>query len=487
MAGTDPTLFDQRLATLQLQLAGNGLGLTVELRLNDELNGAAGAYTAFGPTGGGLVSINADWISNGASALQIHQVLLEYAGQSINQHLNRSLDSLGNGGELFAKRLIAPILGTPRGTLPGNSGVSSDSVPTVSSVSQAGALAERDSSNGTWQYKFDGGDLLSFAPNSNGNGAHRSTTSAKGGLFGELYDYRTNNTGLAASALSSPGALVQELKLSSQDNLRTWAKRFDLLQAPIELEKSENNLISKESTLSPQNFIEERLGADPELSVLLLNALLFGSASLYIINKSNPGMLKDLASSLWGSQSRQTPTGNRANKVIAVFLMRSTTALDSLIAVELRDDAIEILAEEKLFFRLDTAAQRHRASFDIQLKKLCLKLDSIGLPAHELLLLDPELQSALSTVEHLGRETKIMEPTRLGDVVEQLSTTEINQLQAWLTKPGVNPLNGHPIKSNLQKRQNELEHELSREKANMSSLIELSLAMGLRQPAISLV
>ena len=62
----------------------------------------------------------------------------------------------------------------------------------------------------------------------------------------------------------------------------------------------------------------------------------------------------------------------------------------------------------------------------------------------------------------------------------------MDQLQAWLTKPSSNPLDGHPIKSNLQKRQNELELQLSSEKANVASLIELSLAMGMRQPAMSL-
>jgi hypothetical protein len=173
--------------------------------------------------------------------------------------------------------------------------------------------------------------------------------------------------------------------------------------------------------------------------------------------------------------------------VIAIFLMRSTASLDRLVAVELHDDAIEILAEEKLLFSLDTAAKRQQASFENQLKTLCLKLENIGLTTHELLLLDPELKSERAIVEHLGRETKIMEPNRLGDVVQQLSRTELDQLQAWLTKPSSNPLDGHPIKSNLQKRQHELGLQLSAEKANVASLIELSLAMGMRQPAMSLV
>jgi hypothetical protein len=80
-----------------------------------------------------------------------------------------------------------------------------------------------------------------------------------------------------------------------------------------------------------------------------------------------------------------------------------------------------------------------------------------------------------------------MEPDRLRSVVQELTSAELDQLQAWLAKPSSNPLDGHPIKANLQRRQIALEGQLSPEKANVASLIELSLAIGLRQPSVSLV
>jgi hypothetical protein len=166
--------------------------------------------------------------------------------------------------------------------------------------------------------------------------------------------------------------------------------------------------------------------------------------------------------------------------------MRNTTALDQLVAADLHNDGIEIIAEEKLLFSLDTAAQRKQAKFDDQLKKLCLKLENIGLTTHELLLLDPEIKSSLAIVSHLGRENKIMEPNRLRNVVQELSTTELDELQAWLARPSSTPLDGHPIRANLEKRQYELGRELPTEKANVASLIELSLAIGLHQPSLSL-
>ncbi len=109
-AETDTTLFDQRVAALQLQLAGDGLGLTVELRTNWELNGAAGAYAAVGHTGAERIYINGDWIANGASAFLIRQVLLEETGHAIDQRLNGTLDSEGDEGALFAKRLTGEEL-----------------------------------------------------------------------------------------------------------------------------------------------------------------------------------------------------------------------------------------------------------------------------------------------------------------------------------------------------------------------------------------
>ena len=281
--------------------------------------------------------------------------------------------------------------------------------------------------------------------------------------------------------------LVKGLKRSSQDDLRTWAKRLGLLQASGGLKLLENIGNNQMNKSAPLDFINKKLGIDPERSSELLNALLFGGASIYIINKTSPGLLRQWAEAIWSNQTKRASTMNRANKVIAIFLIRSTESLDRLVAAELHDDAIEILAEEKLLFSLDTAAQRHQASFDTQLKKLCLKLENIGLTTNELLLLDPEIKAELATVEHLGRETKFMEPDRLRSVVQELTSTELDQLQAWLAKPSSNPLGGHPIRANLQKRQIELGRQLSPEKANVASLIELSLAIGLRQPTFSLV
>ena len=73
-----------------------------------------------------------------------------------------------------------------------------------------------------------------------------------------------------------------------------------------------------------------------------------------------------------------------------------------------------------------------------------------------------------------------MAPNGLRSVVEGLSPDEVDQLQTWLAKPSANPLDAHPITAKLQKRQIELGRQISPDKANVASLIELSLAIGVR-------
>uniref|UniRef100_UPI004047FB1E DUF4347 domain-containing protein n=1 Tax=Cyanobium sp. TaxID=2164130 RepID=UPI004047FB1E len=144
-AETDTTLFDQRVAALQLQLAGDGLGLTVELRTNWELNGAAGAYAAVGHTGAERIYINGDWIANGASAFLIRQVLLEETGHAIDQRLNGTLDSEGDEGALFAKRLTGEEL-----TAAERAAIRADNDSAVLTIEGVQVLVEEaNSANGT--------------------------------------------------------------------------------------------------------------------------------------------------------------------------------------------------------------------------------------------------------------------------------------------------------------------------------------------------
>jgi hypothetical protein len=103
--------FASRAENLGLTLAGDGLGVVVELRSDAELQGARGAYAAQGPDGQERIYINADWLNGGASAEALLAVLLEEAGHAIDRRLNGDLDTAGDEGALFAARVLGLELG----------------------------------------------------------------------------------------------------------------------------------------------------------------------------------------------------------------------------------------------------------------------------------------------------------------------------------------------------------------------------------------
>ena len=106
-AGTEQQQFDSRFNALETNLKNGGLGITVELLSGDELKGARGAYTSSSPNDGQeRIYLNSDWISQGATSLAIALVLLEESGHSLDFRLNNHLDSEGDEGEAFARKVI---------------------------------------------------------------------------------------------------------------------------------------------------------------------------------------------------------------------------------------------------------------------------------------------------------------------------------------------------------------------------------------------
>ena len=90
-AGSDEQQFQARLNEIEVELSQSGLGITVELKSNEELQGAKGVYISASPADGEeRIYLNADWINGGASSDEIVQVLLEESGHSIDTRLNGS-------------------------------------------------------------------------------------------------------------------------------------------------------------------------------------------------------------------------------------------------------------------------------------------------------------------------------------------------------------------------------------------------------------
>ena len=100
------------LESLAQQLGSDGLQVRVELRTNEELNGAKAAYAAIGSSGSERIYINRDWLQTGVVSQTIQQVLLEESGHAIDQRLNPGGDSQGDEGAIFAAQVLGLNLDT---------------------------------------------------------------------------------------------------------------------------------------------------------------------------------------------------------------------------------------------------------------------------------------------------------------------------------------------------------------------------------------
>ena len=104
-AGTEQQEFKERLSAVTDDLGNTGMGITVELLRDDQLQGARAAYTSESPTDHReRIYLNSDWINQGATSLAIALALLEESGHSLDYRLNEERDSKGDEGAIFAKK-----------------------------------------------------------------------------------------------------------------------------------------------------------------------------------------------------------------------------------------------------------------------------------------------------------------------------------------------------------------------------------------------
>lgn len=96
-------------------------------------------------------------------------------------------------------------------------------------------------------------------------------------------------------------------------------------------------------------------------------------------------------------------------------------------------------------------------------------------------LLGPKLRNQSALVQGMAKETQILKTKQLTEKLDQCSASEIDALQQWLNKPTTTPPESSPLYELLSERQKAYGSELSQEQASMSSLVELSIAIGWSQ------
>ena len=99
----------------------------------------------------------------------------------------------------------------------------------------------------------------------------------------------------------------------------------------------------------------------------------------------------------------------------------------------------------------------------------------------DIVLIDPNLQNQSPLVQDIAKESQLLSTKNLIARLSKCTSSEIDALQQWLNKPSTTPPESSPVFDLLQERQMSYSNDLAKEQASMSSLIELSVAMGWSQ------
>ena len=90
---------------------------------------------------------------------------------------------------------------------------------------------------------------------------------------------------------------------------------------------------------------------------------------------------------------------------------------------------------------------------------------------------DPKLIGDFDSFKELGEKRGELQPNKLQADIKELSQDDINQLLQWIEKPKKIKLSPSRLKEDLAKRQKLLSRAVSKDKALLISLLELSLAL----------
>jgi hypothetical protein len=224
----------------------------------------------------------------------------------------------------------------------------------------------------------------------------------------------------------------------------------------------------------------------PEKSLLdlgnsLLSVLALGAGFLYAIAPPKATDLvanltlglKDLLVGNWFGNAKDS----QAQKVLGVFLMRSSKGTERLVAARLTPQGLSVLFELELDSSTDINSQGFQLNLEAAVRQMLDTLSSEATSNQGRVLLDRRLCSQRSLIESMGEVIQELNPTRLHAAMDQSSQGELALLKSWLNKPSNTPPLGNSIYEALQQRISLFSKTLSSQEAMMAGLLELSLSL----------
>ena len=305
------------------------------------------------------------------------------------------------------------------------------------------------------------------------------TSQIQGTVFNTISDPYVRGSG------GSEKSLVEALSLAAQSEIDTWAmtnglNRNSVTDEPSNRQAGTSMPDDRGVREKPLAFVSEAMGLKPSIGGNLFEALVLGGASLYALDRFSGGNFSNWIRQLLPKAPGNVLAGAWYERVVVVFLLESEFGLPRLIAAEVNDDRLEILAEEVLPMSLSAASNPGHADLDDQFQKLVKKVTDRAKSEHDLLLFDPKIREDLPIYKKLGRDNDQLKPHTLKEILGSLTSEEVEDLRHWISRPSSSDLVDHPLSKRLSERQRQLKAKINEQKARLVSMLELSLAMSLR-------
>ena len=164
--------------------------------------------------------------------------------------------------------------------------------------------------------------------------------------------------------------------------------------------------------------------------------------------------------------------------VVSVFAMKMPNGGERLMATRVGMGGIEVLAQQDLPADVRLGQPGSDTQVDYGVSQLLAKLDG---KRFDLALLGPKLRNQSPLIQTLASESQLLNTQTLINRLGTCSSAELEALQEWLNKPSTTPPESSPVFDLLNQRLQSYGSDLAQEQASMSSLIELSVAMGWSQ------
>ncbi|MBL6800670.1 MAG: hypothetical protein ISQ51_03350, partial [Synechococcus sp. BS307-5m-G37] len=266
-----------------------------------------------------------------------------------------------------------------------------------------------------------------------------------------------------------------EAALGEDQSPDTQRKRGLLLQ-PLMPEQT-----ADAETKTPSTLLKN-LSEGSVMGNNLLDALALGAGVLYAlyapkaVDSGKKGWKKLLHRFRKQANGGAVPIAEK--NVLSVFAMKMPNGGERLMATRVGMGGIEVLAQQDLPVDVRVGQPGNDTQVDYGVSQLLAKLEG---KRFDLALLGPKLRNQSPLVQAMAKESQLLNTQNLIDRLSGCSSADLAALQEWLNKPSTTPPESSPVFDLLNERLQSYGTDLAQEQASMSSLIELSVAMGWSQ------